>query len=70
VGEVAACLEAEHKIVGRQGIPPFESGFFRQTIENIVHFDRLKALGVMREPVALRQTLRINATTPIGILPP
>ncbi len=69
MGEVAARLEAEHKVIGRRGIPAFEGGPLRQTVEDIVDLDRLETVGVEGEPLSRRQSNRVQATPPIGVLP-
>ena len=50
-------------------MPSLYGLFFRQVIEGVVDFDRVKDLGVMCEPLALRQSGGIKQLFPMLVIP-
>src|ERR1700728_2875656 len=69
MGEVPAGLDRHDEVVGGPLPPALECLPRRQPVEAVVVLHGLVALGVLLEPAALGHFLRVEATSPVAILP-
>src|SRR5581483_2683798 len=69
VRQIAARLNGEEEPGRNPSAPCREKIFGRQTIEAVVHFDRVEAAGVELEPPRLRKVCWIEITAPVPVLP-
>ena len=69
MGEISACFDGNHEIVGRL-LTPFRKGaLFGQSVERIVDFDRGEALTVEGQPLGCAHLGRVEPRPPVCIVP-